>query len=216
MTYPGQHDAIIEREAFDAARRRRDDNAAQRQSPTHANKKGLRYRYYISKRLMQRTGSTDGGWRLPGKELVGTVSRMAGDILSDELRIIDTLELTGTDRFASARQFAASLGLAPKADSSAGSEPKGASPRTSLVGQYKSVGDHLDSHEQSGKIFDCQLPVARIYGLSLSGWLNTRLPPNEPSVRRVTRTSRVSVGFMSRSAVKLRVKLPVIMKQLSL
>jgi len=118
VTYPGQHDAIIEREVFDAVRRRLDDNATRRQSPTnakapslltgliydetgdrlcptHANKKGRRYRYYISKRLMHRTGSTDGGWRVPGKELDGAVARMVGDFLRDEIRIVDALDLTG-------------------------------------------------------------------------------------------------------------------------
>jgi hypothetical protein len=118
VTYAGQHDAIIEREVFNAVRRRLDDNAARRRSatnakapslltgliydetgdrlcPTHANKKGRRYRYYISKRLMHRTGSTDGGWRLPAKELDRAVIQTVGEFLRDELRIIGALDLTG-------------------------------------------------------------------------------------------------------------------------
>ena len=118
LTYPGQHDAIIERQVFDAVRRRLDDNAARRGSatnakapslltgliydetgdrlcPTRANKKGRRYRYYISKRLLHRTGSTDGGWRLPARELDGAVTQAVGDFLRDELQIVDALELTG-------------------------------------------------------------------------------------------------------------------------
>ncbi len=71
------------------------DETGDRLCPTHANKKGRRYRYYISKRLMHRTGSTDGGWRLPGKELDGAIARMVGDFLRDEIRIVDTLNLTG-------------------------------------------------------------------------------------------------------------------------
>jgi hypothetical protein len=120
VTYPGQHDAIIERDVLDAVRRRLDDNAARRQPPTnsktpslltglvyeetgdrlcptHANKKGRRYRYYISKRLMHRTGSTDGGWRLPAKELDGAVVQAVGGFLRDEIRIVDALDLTGAD-----------------------------------------------------------------------------------------------------------------------
>jgi DNA invertase Pin-like site-specific DNA recombinase len=120
VTYPGQHDAIIDRKVFDAVRSRLDNNAALRQSPTnakapslltglvydetgdrmcptHANKKGRRYRYYISKRLMHRTASTDGGWRLPASELEGAVTRAIGDFLRDGIRVVDALELTGID-----------------------------------------------------------------------------------------------------------------------
>ena len=84
--YPGQHHGVIERQIFDAVRRQLGGNAAARGAatnamapslltglvydetddrlcPTHANKKGRRYRYYISKRLMHRTGSADGACR---------------------------------------------------------------------------------------------------------------------------------------------------------
>ena len=118
LAYPGQHKAIIEREIFDAVRRHMDGNAAKRHSatnarapsllnglvfdeigdrlcPTHASKKGRRYRYYISKRLMHRTGSTDGGWRLPASELEGAVTRTASEFLTDERRVIDALIMNG-------------------------------------------------------------------------------------------------------------------------
>ena len=118
VTYPGQHNGIIERQTFDAVRCRLNGNAAERRSatnakapslltglvydetgdrlcPTHANKKGRRYRYYISKRLMHRTGSTGAGWRLPAKELDGAVAQAVSDFLTDELRVIDALQLTG-------------------------------------------------------------------------------------------------------------------------
>ncbi len=117
VTYPGQHHGIIERQLFDAVRRQLDGNAAERGTatntkapslltglihdetgdrlcPTHANKKGRRYRYYISKRLMHRTDSVDSGWRLPAKELESAVVRAVGDFLKDELRVIDALQLT--------------------------------------------------------------------------------------------------------------------------
>ena len=118
VSYPGQHDAIIERETFDAVRRQLEGHAAERRAatnakapslltglvydgtgdrlcPTHASKQGRRYRYYISKRLMHRTGSTDGGWRLPAKELDDTVAQAVSDFLKDEIRIVDALDLTG-------------------------------------------------------------------------------------------------------------------------
>ncbi len=121
VAYPGQHQGIIERQTFDAVRYKLDGNAAKRRSatnakapslltglvydetgdrfcPTHANKNGRRYRYYISKRLMHRAGSTDAtgaGWRLSAKELDGAVAQAVSDFLTDGLRVIDALQLTG-------------------------------------------------------------------------------------------------------------------------
>jgi DNA invertase Pin-like site-specific DNA recombinase len=118
IAYPGQHDAIIERKTFDAARRQLDGNAAERRSatnanapslltglvydetgdrlsPTHANKRGRRYRYYISKRLVLGIGSSEGGWRLPAKELDRAVTQMVGDFLRDAIRMIDALDVNG-------------------------------------------------------------------------------------------------------------------------
>jgi len=116
-THPGQHDAIVDRGTFEAARRLLNANAAKRRSttnaktpsllsglvfdetcdrlcPTHATKKGRRYRYYISKRLMHRTDSKVRGWRLPAKELDRLVVQQVCDFLRDELRLIDALEMT--------------------------------------------------------------------------------------------------------------------------
>jgi site-specific DNA recombinase len=117
-TYPGRHDAIIDRETFEAVQRQLTANAASRRSatnakapslltglvydetgdrlcPTHANKRGRRYRYYISKRLMHATGSATGGWRLPARELEAVVLQTVRDFLSDELRLVEALHLNG-------------------------------------------------------------------------------------------------------------------------
>jgi hypothetical protein len=69
------------------------DETGDRLCPTHANKKGRRYRYYISKRLMHGTG-TD-GWRLPAKELERVVLEGVRDLLCDELRVVRALRLEG-------------------------------------------------------------------------------------------------------------------------
>src|SRR6185437_2429676 len=61
--------------------------------PTHANKRGRRYRYYISKRLMHAIAGAIGGWRLPARELEGVVLQAVRDFLSDELRIVEALHL---------------------------------------------------------------------------------------------------------------------------
>lgn len=111
--------AIIERETFDAVQRLLDSKTAERRSatnanapslltglvydgtgdrlsPTHAIKKGRRYRYYISKRLVLRISSTEDGWRLPAKELDRAVTQMIGDFLRDEIRFVNALDLIGT------------------------------------------------------------------------------------------------------------------------
>ena len=72
------------------------DDTGDRLCPTHASKKGRRYRYYISKRLMHRTGSTDGGWRLPASELEGAVAQAVAKFQQDKLRVVDALQLAET------------------------------------------------------------------------------------------------------------------------
>jgi site-specific DNA recombinase len=114
VTYSGRHEAIIDWETFGSVQRQLAANAAERSSrtnarvpslltglvydetgdrlcPTHANKKGRRYRYYISKRLMHGTG-TD-GWRLPARELERVVLEAVRDFLGDELRLVRALRL---------------------------------------------------------------------------------------------------------------------------
>ncbi len=91
-TYPGQHQAIIDRETWDAVQHRLTKNAPKRRSdenvkgsclltglihddagdplsPTYAIKKGRRYRYYVSKRLVHSPDPHGDGWRVPAKEL---------------------------------------------------------------------------------------------------------------------------------------------------
>ncbi len=52
--------------------------------------------YCISKRLIHRNGPTEGGWRLPAKELDRTIAQTVGDFLTDAPRILDALDLDGT------------------------------------------------------------------------------------------------------------------------
>jgi DNA invertase Pin-like site-specific DNA recombinase len=116
-TYPGQHEAIVERKTFDAVRNHLNGNSVRRNAatnakvpsplsglvldetgdricPTCANKKGRRYRYYVSKRLIHRTCATGEGWRLPAKELEDLVTKSVDDFLKDERRLVHVLRLT--------------------------------------------------------------------------------------------------------------------------
>jgi site-specific DNA recombinase len=133
-TYPGQHPAIVDRETFAAVQQRLAQNATNRHSPTnakvpslltglvydetgdllcptHANKKGTRYRYYISKRLMHPSDPSSGGWRLPAKELEGVVLRGIVGLLKDDLRLSEALQMkdTSADRSHEVMKQAAAL-----------------------------------------------------------------------------------------------------------
>jgi site-specific DNA recombinase len=114
-THAGRHHGIIDRDLWDkvqaklteaSARKRGRGNAAtvsllagkltdetgDRLTPSHANKQGRRYRYYVSNRLITKEGESGGGWRLPAKELEDSLAaailvhlrrRLGSDLLRD-------------------------------------------------------------------------------------------------------------------------------------
>jgi DNA invertase Pin-like site-specific DNA recombinase len=115
-TYPGQHVAIIDSDTWDAVQEQLTQNGAQRARatnirspsllaglvfdetgdrlcPTHASKKGQRYRYYISKRLMHDGDRYDDGWRLPAATLENAVRASLRQFFEDRTRLIDALKL---------------------------------------------------------------------------------------------------------------------------
>ena len=67
------------------------DETGDRLSPTHAVKKGRRYRYYIAHRLMQGPREDRSGWRLPASQLEHAVLLGLGEFLADDLRLIEML-----------------------------------------------------------------------------------------------------------------------------
>ena len=93
LVHDGQHAAIIAPDLWEAVQAGLADNAARergtgnagerspfagklfdetgdRLTPSHANKRGVRHRYYVSHRLVQPGGASDGsGWRLPARAL---------------------------------------------------------------------------------------------------------------------------------------------------
>lgn len=83
-------------------------------TPTHANKKGTRYRYYVSHDLIRRVRPADveTGWRLPAGELESLVEQRILELLTDEAVLHDALETTVRDAgkpraaVAAARQLA--------------------------------------------------------------------------------------------------------------
>lgn len=123
ICYPGQHEAIIEQSLWDQVqqclqnngpiRQQRSrktqpsllmgklfDESGERLTPSHANKKGKRYRYYISQKLTTGTavGTTNpssNGWRLPAQEIEQTVLQCAKYILQDRSAITTVLQECG-------------------------------------------------------------------------------------------------------------------------
>jgi site-specific DNA recombinase len=117
--YPGQHPALIDSETWNAVRdqlgvntrrHRSRSNAAEpsllagllvdaqgeRLTPSHAVKKGRRYRYYVSAALISAPG-TDRvqGWRLPAQEIEDAVITILIDALSRPTTLLDRFGTAG-------------------------------------------------------------------------------------------------------------------------
>ena len=116
-THPGQHDAIIDEklwnEVQDALTTNRVERAAQstatapsllaslvydgsgeRMVPTHANKKGVRYRYYVSQSLIKRSLATvsETACRVPAADLETLVESRVRALLRDRAIVVATSE----------------------------------------------------------------------------------------------------------------------------
>ncbi|CAH2403081.1 recombinase family protein [Mesorhizobium escarrei] len=114
----GEHEPIIEGLAFDAAqallasqapRRRGTSNVAQQHLLTgllfdehgnklrsvHSNKRGIRYRYYVSKLFVDQRRSNSDGWRLPARAVESVVEHQLNRILSDYSQISDLIQRWG-------------------------------------------------------------------------------------------------------------------------
>jgi DNA invertase Pin-like site-specific DNA recombinase len=115
--HPGQHDPIVDEELWDHAqaalagnrvarrtgRRARQpsllaglafDDQGERLVPSHANKHGTRYRYYVSQPLLKgrRTQAARTGWRLPAGELEALIEGRLRELLADDAAIFEAIE----------------------------------------------------------------------------------------------------------------------------
>jgi predicted site-specific integrase-resolvase len=111
VRHPGLHEPIVDRDLWDSTqlmlrshaathtpRARKSapspltgklfDDSGQSLTPSHAVKGERRYRYYVSRNLINgKPDSGRGGWRLPAPEIERTVASAAYTILSDEAAI---------------------------------------------------------------------------------------------------------------------------------
>ena len=108
--HDGLHQAIVDQATFDQAQTLLDnqrvvrrhrlnakassplagkvfDETGERMVPTHSAKGGIRYRYYVSQRLIAGNGSDPSGWRLPAQELEDAIfGAVVSDVAFDRLR----------------------------------------------------------------------------------------------------------------------------------
>ena len=122
--YPGLHDAIIDETLWDEVQTALADNRVERvtrshasapsllaglvydgsgdrMSPTHANRTGKRYRYYVSQSLIKRgrPKASDAACRVPAADLEAIVQERICTMLGDEAAILDasgTTSISGT------------------------------------------------------------------------------------------------------------------------
>jgi DNA invertase Pin-like site-specific DNA recombinase len=105
-TYPGQHPAIIDRSTFEAVAHQLRTNSRSRTAPcgsksssplagkitdetgdrlipSHSVRRNRRYRYYVSRRFIERSGEANlDGWRLPAPTLESAVANLIGNAFS--------------------------------------------------------------------------------------------------------------------------------------
>jgi DNA invertase Pin-like site-specific DNA recombinase len=113
-SYPGEHEAIVDKALWDEVQAILSENRVDRatgqtgkepsllmgvlfdarggrMSPTHANKRGTRYRYYISRSLQGGSAKTE-GQRIPAVGLETLVIRRIRDWLSDPAAVLGALQ----------------------------------------------------------------------------------------------------------------------------
>jgi site-specific DNA recombinase len=119
--HPGQHKPILSKELWERAQQRLNDNAARGRGSSNrsissplagklfdadggplyvqgAAKGRRRYRYYVSKYLVNGSANHNGkGWRLSAPELERAVALAARHILSDRAGLLEAIEKSGID-----------------------------------------------------------------------------------------------------------------------
>ena len=118
--YPGQHERIIAPDLWEAVQKRLNTNTRERQSPTNitgtfiltgklfdetgdrlsptsANRNGKRHRYYVSRRLLRTGDRSNGGWRLPARQLEQVVIDGVVALLNDPIRLSRELPSLSAD-----------------------------------------------------------------------------------------------------------------------
>jgi DNA invertase Pin-like site-specific DNA recombinase len=146
--YPGQHPALIDAESWStvrdqlaantSARRGRAqaaepsllagllvDARGERLTPSHAVKKGRRYRYYVSAALITDAATDrEQGWRLAAREIEEVVIRILSDALTSPARLVERFGAAGMPGDQLRRLLSRAGRMAAVLDGSAGERAK--------------------------------------------------------------------------------------------
>jgi DNA invertase Pin-like site-specific DNA recombinase len=146
--YPGQHPALIDAENWSAVRDQLAANTSARQgriqaaepslltgllvdargerlTPSHAVKKGRRYRYYVSAALITNAGTDRAqGWRLAAREIEEAVIRILSDELTNPAKMVKRFDASGMPGDQLRRLLSRAVRMAAVLDGSAGERAK--------------------------------------------------------------------------------------------
>ena len=176
-SYPGEHEAIVDEALWTnvqaiLAQNRVDrangkagnepnqltgilfDARGGRMSPTHANKKGTRYRYYISRSLLDGSAKAKTeGQRIPAAALESLVVRRIRAWLADPPSILQAIQQAASDAVTQKRLIERARNLA-KQDHDRGIEGLRAFMRASIV-RVQVHADHIDIMLDQDQVCRC-------------------------------------------------------------
>ena len=176
-SYPGEHEAIVDEALWTHVQAILDQNRVDRangttgnepnlltgilfdaqggrMSPTHANKKGTRYRYYISRSLLeQSTKAKSEGQRIPAAALESLIVRRIRDWLTGPSLVHQVVQKAASDAVTQKRLIERARDLA-KQDLHLGIEGLRAFMRASIV-RVQVHADRIDIMLDQGQVCQC-------------------------------------------------------------
>jgi len=181
-SYPGQHEVIVDEDLWDAVQeklaanridRETGANAAEpsplaglvfdetgaRMMPSHANKKGTRYRYYVSRGLVRgRRADAPRGRRVPAGDLEAIVADRLCRFLASESEVYEAIEPLATEVGAQMEIVARAAGLASCWSGLPPVEKRAA--LTALVERIDLLSETVEIHIRPGRIAAIQTAEA--------------------------------------------------------
>jgi site-specific DNA recombinase len=137
------------------------DEAGEKLRSVHANKRGVRYRYYVSKQFVDQRRNKSEGWRLPAQAVESVVEQKLIQILSDHAQLSDWIK-----HWAEPGEVHSAVRRSDELRSSWQSVDADAkrSLLQKIVGritlQQSSLTIEIDTHALSGLLLDRVLPLA--------------------------------------------------------
>ena len=172
--YPGEHEAIVDRALWEKVQAMLEENRVskkigvgvenasllagllwdyqgERLSPSHAVKKGKRYRYYVSRSLLTRTKDA-GGLRIPASDIEQIVSQRIRDFIANRSEVFGSIQ----PDISRATEQKKILGLAASLSKnwSGFSQTKIRSMLLALIPRIEVHSDRIDIHLSPARLVD--------------------------------------------------------------